>query len=566
MRMLASLFALLFGLGAAVAQPVPPSGGGSIVVNTTPVQNGVNGDCLAVSGGVVGQIACPLTTLPPLAAPFLGEVASGPVINNTKSGSHAQVQTRFPMVMKAALASGKVAYVLWCGYVNPAVGEATNGDCTWTGSYEYPAGTVQQMTCAGSATCSATAGNIVVTDFFATPAPVGEMFWTVLLETSTTQAVLRSMGLNVANGAITQVGDGLTDRTLTPGSLTNTGVASTAPASNASFIVAPAAVIGQTMARSFCFDAGNSRVAGTGDTFSGSNSDIGALARSVGQFAPYINLGVGSDTFAAYIASHTARLALSQYCSDHILLDAVNDLFSASASAATVEGYYTTIKGLLGGNVSAATIAPSSTSSTVSISSLVANGNGLTASVATTWYNYVGEQVLIAGATPSTDNGPCLITQITSNTSFLCLNPNATGSATATGTITYAPGVSVSYSSGTTVGGFGDQFNQAASSSTPNTNRVAVNEWLRNNSAGFHAILDVALLVEAGYNSGTWALLFGRQNGGPCTADGLHKNQACYIWLRDSGIISARTLNFLLKRDIDPAGNDNTPMFQNKAA
>lgn len=49
-----------------------------------------------------------------------------------------------------------------------------------------------------------------------------------------------------------------------------------------------------------------------------------------------------------------------------------------------------------------------------------------------------------------------------------------------------------------------------------------------------------------------------------CTSDGTHPNSTCHAAIATG--FTAPLFNFLLKRDIDPASNDNTPMWLNQAA
>jgi hypothetical protein len=390
------------------------------------------------------------------------------------------------------------------------------------------------MTSGAGASTSITvpAGGTVVSDYFANPPPVGAMFWTRLFCTTTGagRIIMRSIGEN--NGLATNTAvSGLTDQTMSGTVVNNTG--NPYPTSNAGYVFSPV-VIGQTNSRSFCLTA-DSRGAGTGDYFDGGNNvDVGMLARSIGPFAAYINLGVGSDQAAQYIASHTNRLALSGYCSDQIWAYGYNDLYTGGVNAATVEGYATTFKGYFpaGTNVSLVTIMPSTTAWTPGITTLVANGPQLTATVTATWALYVGETITISGATPSTDNGACTINAIVSATVFTCVNPLGTGTATATGTITYQTA-------------FADPFNQIVTSSgVHNVDRIAYDQWCRTTavSLGFKACLDVANVVESGQDSGYWSAVDAFGRFGPITGDGIHPNIAGYLKVKASGVISPKAL------------------------
>jgi hypothetical protein len=479
--------------------------------------------------------AIALGGLPPKASSYTGVVATGAVIPNTISGSNLQIMCRAPMIMRGNVTSGKLAFDILGFYVPGAAAEsapAANFNCT--GALEYPVGVEQQMTSGGGASTSISvpAGSHAVSDNFANPPPPGAMFWTRLYCTTTGagRVVYRTIGEN--NGAACTVGaSGVADQTM--GGTVANNLNTQSPASNAGGTLTPI-VIGQTNSRSECL-TGDSRTAATGDTFDGGNNvDVGMLARSIGPFAAYINLGVGSDQAAQYIASHANRLALSAYCSDQIWAYPYNDFYTGGVSAATAEGYATTFKSYFpaGTNVSLVTIMPSTTAASVPITTLVANGPQMTATVASTALNFVGETITIAGATPSTDNGACTINAITSGTVFTCVNPLGTGTATATGTVTYtAPWL--------------DPINQTITSpGVHNPDRIAYNQWCRTTavSLGFKACLDIANVVEAGQDSGTWSAFdaAGRQTA--LTGDGIHLLIAGYLKIKASGVISPKTL------------------------
>jgi hypothetical protein len=475
-----------------------------------------------------------LGALPPKPSSYTGVVATGATIPNTISGSNLQIMCRAPMIMRSNV-TGKVGFDTPGFYVPGAAAESAGSvNYTCAGSLEYPVGTFQQMTSGGGASTSLTvpAGGHAVSDLFANPPPAGAMFWTRLYCTTTGagRVVYRTIGEN--NGTACTVGaSGVADQTMS-GTVTN-NLNTQSPASNAGGVLTPV-VIGQTNSRSFCL-TGDSRTAGTGDTFDGGNNvDVGQLARSIGPFAAYINLGVGSDQAAQYIASHTNRLALSGYCSDQIWAYPYNDFYTGGVNAATAEGYATTFKGYFaaGTNVSLVTIMPSTTAASVSITTLVANGPQMTATVASTALNFVGEVVTIAGATPSTDNGACTINAITSGTAFTCINPLGTGTATATGTVTYtAPWM--------------DPVNQTITSSgVHNPDRVSYNQWCRTTavSLGFKACLEIANVVESGQDSGMWSAFDADGRPGALTGDGIHLLLSGYLKIKASGVISPKTL------------------------
>lgn len=476
--------------------------------------------------------------LPPLATAYLGNVITGTAIPTSNSNANAQEQTRTPVYTRDVLNTGVVVGVP-CFYATAASTneEVTNTTGVHKVSLEDGAGNITRLTFNSATTgaCSNAVNGVLVSDpvTMTAPIPAGQLMWFKDLYIDATNGILlRPNGVNLANGGGLQFGSALTDLSGTAGPITSTGTVT-----NSSGNEMPVLFIAtQTKVRSFCL-YGTSRVFGTFDYFDGANADAGSLARSIGQYAAYINIGLGSDRADWFLASDAARLSLDTYCSDDLVEYTINDI-TGGRTAVQIEGNLTTINGLLNPahKISMPTTEPVSTMTAVSISSLTANGNGLVATVVSTAQMFTGEIVTIAGATPTTDNGNCVITAITSTTIFACLNANATGILPATGTITYTDG-------------FGTFINQTTNAN--NSVLTTVNTWKRGKPTGWYAIPELADVVSAGRNSGTWSTL-------PCQPshvqaatpslnsswayDGTHESHCGYMAIPVSGVLSARSL------------------------
>jgi hypothetical protein len=539
--------------------------------------------------------------LPPLASSYLGVVASGAFTNNSLDAK-AYVQTRWPQVMRGAVTSGKLAYVLQNFYTQPGSTETAPASMTCTGSLEYPQGTFQQMTSGASASVTVAANSLLVTDYFANPPPVGATFWTWLYCNETGGVPERAIGIPpgaYSNHSTTA----MTDYTMTgPGSSLQSGAQY--PGSNLGYGIVPV-VIGQTKSRSVA-GTGDSRMGGTGDTFDGASPTIGHVCRSVDAMgAACLNLGIGSDTASAYIASHANRLALANYASDQIWAYPVNDIYSGAyniANLSTVQGWATTFKSYFSASVpvSIVTIYPESGLANGAITALTAN-NGAQLSF-TIQFNanyglFIGETIVIAGATNTQYNGPCIITSLGATNTCLSQNPALSYNLTFSAAISAAtstplasnwpnaPGTyTVSFSDGSTrqvtltngattaawttavtasasasatpssVGvagtitfttGWQDTIYQTLNSSgSGGPLRVAYNAWCRSTavSLGFKACLDLSGVLESGQGSSMWSSYDAAGRQTTLTVDGTHANATGYLKIMQSKVISAPTL------------------------
>ena len=299
-----------------------------------------------------------LSRLAPV-APYTGFLATGTGIAGACNTSNFQMMSRSPHFARDAIKSLAVILPGWYG-INPAT--ATNTEHTigantgYTASIEYPSGTFKQITFAGSASGTVTDGGQLTSDQTTIAIPRGALFWIRVFYQNTAGIIFSSStgGPNVENGGILRFGaSGVTDQTM-GGTITS---------STSTSIFTPLAIIGTTTQRSFAL-IGTSRNWGYLDSKQGSNADVGNLARSIGKFAGYANLGVGGDRFDYFIASHTNRVAIAQYASDAIIEHGINDL-TAGRALASILADQQTLRGYLPSSmkVNCVTVEPVSTSS-----------------------------------------------------------------------------------------------------------------------------------------------------------------------------------------------------------
>lgn len=127
----------------------------------------------------------------------------------------------------------------------------------------------------------------------------------------------------------------------------------------------PLAVLGKSSIPSV-IGYGDSKMAGTQDnynTWADPYYGMGDAFRGIGQFYPYCNCGVPSDTIAKFATTSLLRQALAQYHTNVHIEYGINDVI-AGASAATIQANLTTAYGFFSSlKVSQQTIEPRSSSS-----------------------------------------------------------------------------------------------------------------------------------------------------------------------------------------------------------
>lgn len=95
--------------------------------------------------------------------------------------------------------------------------------------------------------------------------------------------------------------------------------------------------------------------------------------------------------------------------------------------------------------------------------------------------------------------------------------------------------------------------------------RQTFNALIRGGVSGSTGYYDVTNALESSLNSGIWTVTPVSPYSAPYTT-GLHPTVAGYAIVPLSGVIGPVTYPFLLKRDLDPASNDNDPMWLDKVA
>lgn len=472
-------------------------------------------------------------SLPQLTTSQIGTVASGNVLANSVLATTAAM-FRWPMWMRATV-SGKLAFVIPNFYVNGSFNEVGPGAAiTVTGSLEYPPGTFQQMTFNNGASTSMTVANgaIGVSDFFANPPPVGAQFFARLyVTTAGTSLPMKTVSGTPAGAGFVNLG---TDQTMS-GTVTN---AYPYPgwSVNVNTLAFSPIVIGSTKSRAFAL-IGASRIAGGGDSFNEQGPLVGLADRTVGSYAPTINLGIVGDSQYAFNLSHTLRVALAGYATDIINEYGLNDLPNTPATViARYQAFQTYFP--TGTKISLVTQGPLTTVANATITTLAYAGTVETltlpqgaANYAPTANLFLGEQITISGATPSTANGVCTIQTITAGNVATCNNPLSTGTGTATGTPVYATG-------------WQDVTNQTPFLGVNDSQRASLNEYCRFSAvaAGFYRCLDIAAILESGYNSGYWGQFNDAGVQQAMTVDGNHPNLAGYLRIKKSGIFSPQNL------------------------
>lgn len=227
---------------------------------------------------------------------------------------------------------------------DPNTGETNNGaqDDSVACSIEFPIGTFNQCKFSGATTTTVAAGAIRITDGIVLAAPLvnGSLF-------KTRYYYHNASGIHYfsnfdPNNDLQNFGaSGVTDQTM------GGTVSQAAPGTGSDVL----AIIGPQTLPSVCI-IGDSRASGLKDgagNYSGgivTNPYIGEIAPSIAPVFPFINLAVSGEQAATFISgSHVQKVTLSQYCSHIVDELGTNDIYAASASAATLIGYQQTIAG-----------------------------------------------------------------------------------------------------------------------------------------------------------------------------------------------------------------------------
>lgn len=265
----------------------------------------------------------------------LRQIATRTLVPNFGNTSNHQMMSRRGAKASVNISSLQIVIPNWyvaaqSGTAQTGVETAAGGSATVTASIEYPANTFKQVTFQGSSSGSIPSGGNITSDVVGISIPKGSIFYVRIFFVNSTAIIYsNSNGYGtypVANSyygdVINAAASGLSDQTM--------GGTISSVTTNATF--GPTAIIAKTTAQSLCL-IGDSRVFGYNDN-PDSSGDVGSVARSVGGNYAYINMGVGSDRIAWWVASHTNRLALTSYCSRVVVELGINDLHDAGYTAA----------------------------------------------------------------------------------------------------------------------------------------------------------------------------------------------------------------------------------------
>lgn len=262
---------------------------------------------------------------------YLGQVATRTLVNKNESGINKQLMARSHHIMRTAVNAIQIQTPNWYNYTELSTG----GTQSITQAVEYPAGIMTRVLFGGAVTGTIPLSSALLSDVVPVNIPAGADFW-VRTWISGSGIVFNSQN-DAANGDAINYGvSGIADQTM-GGTITNLG----------SFILTPSAIIGLTKQPSVYF-VGDSRVAGTGDSFSGATSDLGELARSIGPQFAYINGGISGNSIQEFVSVHALQVALSAYCSHVIIELGINDATNSrtanqiEADLNTAQGYFTT--------------------------------------------------------------------------------------------------------------------------------------------------------------------------------------------------------------------------------
>jgi lysophospholipase L1-like esterase len=278
-------------------------------------------------------------------ATHIGQVATACLIPNASSTTQKQANSRSPHWARDTITALQIVLPGW--WVSN-VATATNteqgigSDTTYTASVEYPAGTFTQVTFTGSTSGIAPDGGELVSDMVSVSIPKGQRFWVRLFVQNATRIVFTGGGLDVENGAqLAYAPSGLSDQTMS-GTINNSG----APTISNGNIITPLAIIATTTMDSLAVIE-DSRGQGVGDSYVGISGDRGNLGRSVGAFAPYINLGISSERLMWAITTATKRISLAtRYASRVIVAMGINDI-TAGRTNAQIAADEQTLRGLI---------------------------------------------------------------------------------------------------------------------------------------------------------------------------------------------------------------------------
>lgn len=273
------------------------------------------------------------------ATPYLGQVATGTAFPDTSSSTvNKNTMSRSAHVARDNITSVQVGFANWL-VGGTGAEQNPGGTAELTASIEYPSGTFTQLLFGGTPTANLANGATIFSDAASVAIPNGSSFWVRIWFLGSAEGLFKAFRNTAAGDAMAFAASGLVDQTLS-GTVVDGGF---------NGIYRPIAIIAQTKKPSI-FIAGDSRPNGANDTYSGSSTFIGDIARSIGPSFAYINGGTNNAQLANWLGGGAAnRLSLVQYCSHVINELGINDFNSGGKSAAQMESQQASFRALLGG-------------------------------------------------------------------------------------------------------------------------------------------------------------------------------------------------------------------------
>ncbi|NTZ60324.1 hypothetical protein G6L24_08380 [Agrobacterium tumefaciens] len=283
---------------------------------------------------------------------YTGQIATRCVVPEFANTTNKQIMTRSRHFISEATRSLHLIYPNWYHNGNAEVG--VGGTIDVTAAIEYPIGVFTRVTWGGSATVTiGDLSNSAPSDPIEVQIPDGgaEIFIRTF-QSSATGIVYSGLQDTMRGETAAYGASGVVDATM-GGIIPDSGP-------NAAYL--PLAVLGQTTKPSF-FIVGDSRESATSFDIPNALSVVGNIARGIAPVCGFINVARGGERLAEFVASHSKRLEVAQYCSHVAIHMGINDFTSGQTSAGaladlnTIKGYFPTHE------IWFATVEPVSTSS-----------------------------------------------------------------------------------------------------------------------------------------------------------------------------------------------------------
>ncbi len=283
---------------------------------------------------------------------YTGQIATRCVVPEFASTTNKQIMTRSRHFISEATRSLQLIYPNWYHNGNAEVG--VGGPIDVAAAIEYPIGVFTRVTWGGSATVTiGDLSNSAPSDPIEVQIPDGGAEIFIRTFQSSATGIVYSGLQDTMRGETADYGEsGVVDATM-GGIIPDDGP-------NAAYL--PLAVLGQTTKPSF-FIVGDSRESATSFDIPNALSVVGNIARGIAPVCGFINVARGGERLAEFVASHSKRLEVAQYCSHVAIHMGINDFTSGQTSAGaladlnTIKGYFPTHE------IWFATVEPVSTSS-----------------------------------------------------------------------------------------------------------------------------------------------------------------------------------------------------------